>query len=84
MDEEKRKIALKRARMIKLLHSVSAMRKAQKAYFQMKLKSDLQRSKMLEQEVDKQIQIIESEDKDEQKSTTESPMQQIPPPRPRG
>ena len=63
MDEEKRKIALKRARMIKLLHSVSAMRKAQKAYFQMKLKSDLQRSKMLEQEVDKQIQIIESEEK---------------------
>lgn len=84
MDEEKRKIALKRARMIKLLHSVSAMRKAQKAYFQMKLKSDLQRSKMLEQEVDKQIQIIESEDKDEQKSTTESHMPQIPPPRPRG
>ena len=63
MDEEKRQIALKRARMIKLLHSVSAMRKAQKAYFQMKLKSDLQRSKMLEQEVDKQIQIIESEEK---------------------
>lgn len=67
MDEEKRKIALKRARMIKLLHSVSAMRKAQKAYFQMKMKSDLQRSKMLEQEVDKQIQIIESEEKDEPK-----------------
>ena len=37
MDEEKRRIALKRARMIKLLHSVSAMRKAQKAYFDMKL-----------------------------------------------
>lgn len=67
MDEEKRRIALKRARMIKLLHSVSAMRKAQKAYFQMKLKSDLQRSKMLEQEVDKQIQIIESEEKDKPK-----------------
>ena len=67
MDEEKRKIALTRARMIKLLHSVSAMRKAQKSYFQMKLKSDLQRSKMLEQEVDKQIQIIESEEKGEPK-----------------
>ena len=65
MDEEKRRIALKRARMIKFLHSVSAMRKAQKAYFQMKMKSDLQRSKMLEKEVDKQIQIIESEEKDE-------------------
>ena len=84
MDEERRKIALKRVQMIKLLHSVSAMRKAQKAYFQMKMKSDLQRSKMLEQEVDKQIQIIESEDKDEQKSTTESPMPQSPPPHPRG
>ena len=69
MDEEKRKIALKRARMIKLLHSVSAMRKAQKAYFQMKLKSDLQRSKILEQEVDKQIQIIESEEKDAPKKS---------------
>lgn len=69
MDEEKRKIALKRARMIKLLHSVSAMREAQKAYFQMKLKSDLQRSKMLEQEVDKQIQIIESEEKDAPKKS---------------
>lgn len=69
MDEEKRRIALKRARMIKLLHSVSAMRKAQKAYFQMKLKSDLQRSKMLEQEVDKQIQIIESEEKDAPKKS---------------
>lgn len=65
MDEEKRKKALKRARMIKLLHTVSAMRKSQKAYFQMRMKADLQRSKMLEQEVDKQIQIIESEDKDE-------------------
>lgn len=72
MDEEKRKIALKRARMIKLLHSVSAMRKAQKAYFQMKLKSDLQRSKMLEQEVDKQIQIIESENKDNPKCSPQN------------
>lgn len=72
MDEEKRKIALKRARMIKLLHSVSAMRKAQKAYFQMKLKSDLQRSKMLEQEVDKQIQIIESEEKGKPKCSPEN------------
>ena len=72
MDEEKRKIALKRAQMIKLLHSVSAMRKAQKAYFQMKLKSDLQRSKMLEQEVDKQIQIIESGEKDEPKCSPSS------------
>ena len=71
MDEERRKIALKRVQMIKLLHSVSAMRKAQKAYFQMKLKSDLQRSKMLEKEVDKQIQIIESEEKD---SPKKSPM----------
>lgn len=69
MDEEKRKIALKRVQMIKLLQSVSAMRKAQKAYFQMKLKSDLQRSKMLEQEVDKQIQIIESEEKDTPKKS---------------
>lgn len=72
MDEEKRRIALKRARMIKLLHSVSAMRKAQKAYFQMKLKSDLQRSKMLEQEVDKQIQIIESEEKGKPKCSPEN------------
>ena len=72
MDEEKRRIALKRARMIKLLHSVSAMRKAQKAYLQMKLKSDLQRSKMLEQEVDKQIQIIESENKDKPECSPEN------------
>ena len=68
MDEEKRKIALKRARMIKLLHTVSAMRKSQKAYFQMRLKSDLQRSIQLENEVDKQLQIIESEQKNEPKS----------------
>lgn len=63
MDEEKRKVALKHARMIKLLHTVSAMRKSQKAYFQMRMKADLQRSKILEQEVDKQLQIIESEEK---------------------
>ena len=68
MDEEKRKIALNRARMIKLLHTVSAMRKSQKAYFQMRLKSDLQRSIQLENEVDKQLQIIESEQKNEPKS----------------
>lgn len=67
MDEEKRKIALKRAQMMKLMHTVSAMRKAQKAFFEMRLKTDLQRSKMLEQEVDKQLQIIESEEKDKPK-----------------
>lgn len=72
MDKEKRKIALERARMIKLLNSVSAMRKAQKAYFQMKLKSDLQRSKILEQEVDKQIQIIESEEKNKPNCSPEN------------
>lgn len=72
MDEERRKIALKRVQMIKLLHSVSAMRKAQKAYFQMKLKSDLQRSKMLEQEVDKQIQIIESEERNKPECSPEN------------
>lgn len=72
MDEEKRKIALKRAQMIKLLHTVSAMRKAQKAFFQMRMKTDLQRSKMLEQEVDKQLQIIESEEKDKPKSSPEN------------
>lgn len=64
MKEEDRIKALKLARMVKLMHTVSAMRKSQKAYFQMKLKTDLQRSKILEQEVDKQIQIIESEEKD--------------------
>lgn len=67
MNEEKRKIALERAKMIKLLHTVSAMRKAQKAFFEMRLKSDLQRSKILEQEVDKQIQIIEYEEKNKPK-----------------
>lgn len=65
MDKEKRKISVKSSRMIKLLQTVTAMRKAQKTYFQLKLKTDLQRSKMLEQEVDKLIQIIEAEDKDE-------------------
>lgn len=72
MDEEKRKIALQRAKMIKLLHTVSAMRKAQKAFFEMRLKSDLQRSKMLEQEVDKQIQIIEYEEKNKPKCSPEN------------
>lgn len=72
MDEEKRKIALKRAQMIKLMHTVSAMRKAQKAYFEMRLKSDLQRSKMLEQEVDKQIQIIEYEEKNSPKCSPQN------------
>lgn len=67
MDEEKRKIALKRAQMMKLMHTVSAMRKAQKAYFEMRLKSDLQRSKMLEQEVDKQIEILEYEENNKPK-----------------
>lgn len=65
MDKEKRKISVKSSRMIKLLQTVTAMRKAQKAYFQLKLKTDLQRSKILEQEVDKLIQIIEAEDKEE-------------------
>lgn len=72
MDEEKRKIALKRAQMMKLMHTVSAMRKAQKAYFEMRLKSDLQRSKMLEQEVDKQIQIIEYEEKNKPKCSPQN------------
>lgn len=72
MDEEKRKIALQRAKMIKLLHTVSAMRKAQKAFFEMRLKSDLQRSKMLEQEVDKQIQIIEYEEKNKPKCSPQN------------
>lgn len=72
MDEEKRKIALQRAKMIKLLHTVSAMRKAQKAFFEMKLKSDLQRSKMLEQEVDKQIQIIEYEENNKPKCSPQN------------
>ena len=67
MKEEDRLKALDRARMIKLLHTVSAMRKSQKAYFQMRLKSDLQRSKQLENEVDKQLQIIESEQKNNPK-----------------
>lgn len=67
MDEEKKRKALQRARMIQLLNTVSAMRKAQKAFFEMRLKSDLQRSKMLEQEVDKQIQIIEYEEKNKPK-----------------
>ena len=67
MDEEKKRKALQRARMIKLLHTVSAMRKAQIAFVEMRLKSDLQRSKMLEQEVDKQIQIIEYEEKNKPK-----------------
>lgn len=69
MKEEDKIRAMKLARMVKLMHSVSAMRKSQKAYFQMRLKSDLQRSKMLEQEVDKQIQIIESEEKDAPKKS---------------
>lgn len=68
MKEEDRIKALKFARMVKLMHTVSAMRKSQKAYFQMKLKSDLQRSKQLENEVDKQLQIIESEQKNKPKS----------------
>lgn len=72
MDEEKRKIALKRAKMMKLMHTVSAMRKAQKAYFEMRLKSDLQRSKMLEQEVDKQIQIIEYEENNKPKCSPQN------------
>lgn len=72
MDEEKRRKALERAKMIKLLHTVSAMRKAQKAFFEMRMKTDLQRSKMLEQEVDKQLQIIESEEKDKPKSSPEN------------
>lgn len=72
MDEEKRRKALQRARMIKLLNTVSAMRKAQKAFFEMRLKSDLQRSKMLEQEVDKQIQIIEYEEKNKPKCSPEN------------
>lgn len=72
MDEEKRKIALKRAQMMKLMHTVSAMRKAQKAYFEMRLKSDLQRSKMLEQEVDKQIQIIEHEENNKPKCSPQN------------
>lgn len=72
MDEEKRKIALQRARMIKLMNTVSAMRKAQKAFFEMRLKSDLQRSKMLEQEVDKQIQIIEYEEKNKPKCSPQN------------
>ena len=72
MDEEKRRKALQRARMIKLLNTVSAMRKAQKAFFEMRLKSDLQRSKMLEQEVDKQIQIIEYEEKNKPKCSPQN------------
>lgn len=68
MKEEDRIKALKLARMVKLMHTVSAMRKSQKAYFQMRLKSDLQRSKQLENEVDKQLQIIESEQKNKPKS----------------
>ena len=68
MKEEDKIRALKLARMVKLMHTVSAMRKSQKAYFQMKLKSDLQRSKQLENEVDKQLQIIESEQKNKPKS----------------
>lgn len=72
MDEEKKRKALQRARMIKLLHTVSAMRKAQKAFIEMRLKSDLQRSKMLEQEVDKQIQIIEYEEKNKPKCSPEN------------
>ena len=63
MKEEDKIRALKLARMVKLMHTVSAMRKSQKAYFQMRLKSDLQRSKQLENEVDKQLQIIKSEEK---------------------
>lgn len=72
MDEEKRRKALQRSRMIKLMHTVSAMRKAQKAFIEMRLKSDLQRSKMLEQEVDKQIQIIEYEEKNKPKCSPEN------------
>ena len=72
MDEEKKRKALQRARMIKLLNTVSAMRKAQKAFFEMRLKSDLQRSKMLEQEVDKQIQIIEYEEKNKPKCSPQN------------
>ena len=68
MKEEDRIKALKLAKMVKLMHTVSAMRKSQKAYFQMRLKSDLQRSKQLENEVDKQLQIIESEQKNKPKS----------------
>lgn len=68
MKEEDRIKALKLARMVKLMHTVSAMRKSQKAYFQMRLKSDMQRSKQLENEVDKQLQIIESEQKNKPKS----------------
>lgn len=68
MKEEDKIRALKLARMVKLMHTVSAMRKSQKAYFQMRLKSDLQRSKQLENEVDKQLQIIESEQKNKPKS----------------
>lgn len=68
MKEEDRIKALKLARMVKLMHTVSAMRKSQKAYFQMRLKSDLQRSKQLENEVDKQLQLIESEQKNKPKS----------------
>lgn len=68
MKEEDKIKALKLARMVKLMHTVSAMRKSQKAYFQMRLKSDLQRSKQLENEVDKQLQIIESEQKNKPKS----------------
>lgn len=68
MKEEDKIRALKLARMVKLMHTVSAMRKSQKAYFQMRLKSDLQRSKQLENEVDKQLQIIESEQKNKPNS----------------
>lgn len=68
MKEEDRIKALKLAKMVKLMHTVSAMRKSQKAYFQMRLKSDLQRSKQLENEVDKQLQLIESEQKNKPKS----------------
>ena len=68
MKEEDKIRALKLARMVKLMHTVSAMRKSQKAYFQMKLKSDLQRSKQLENEVDKQLQLIESEQKNKPES----------------
>ena len=72
MDEEKRRKALQRTRMMKLLHTVSAMRKAQKAFIEMRMKTDLQRSKMLEQEVDKQLQIIESEGKDKPKCSPQN------------
>ena len=68
MKEEDKIRALKLAKMVKLMHTVSAMRKSQKAYFQMRLKSDLQRSKQLENEVDKQLQIIESEQKNKPNS----------------